>query len=53
MAKYKKINWDKCNEDYKNVMHGICFNYSLDKTCSVNKKKCIAYKKWDKSDGKF
>ena len=51
--KYKKINYQKCDKPYKEMFHGICFNMCINLKCSINKEVCMAYAKWDKSDGNF
>jgi hypothetical protein len=53
MGKQKKINWTKCDKIYKEMFNGVCFNYCANRTCLFNKEVCIAYVKWDKTDGKI
>lgn len=50
-SKIKKINWDKCDKTYKDMFHGVCFNYCVNRTCLINKEICMAYANWDKNDG--
>lgn len=51
--KNKEINWNKCDKPYKEMFHGVCFNYCINRTCRISKETCVAYANWDKSDGTF
>lgn len=50
-SKIKKINWDKCNKEYRNMSYGICLHYCFSRKCMLSQKECDAYAKWDKKDG--
>jgi hypothetical protein len=51
--KFKKINFNKCQKDYKRMLHEICFNLTVTMGCSKAGERCEAYKNWTESDGRY